>query len=301
MTAAPLPPLVLLFAACMLAACSTSLDQERHAFLDQALIHAERGQPRAEIIRINEDVLQGHVPLKRSNSFRWQAAANLGALNALESYDLLMNMAFGEVARERLHAKVRQECVISLSKFSYSGPYDQRRLQLVQQVERELERGFNDNDSTMQYALVNALISLGRPDILYHGREVSLPADGAQGFRDVAFSLVQLARRMAERTTIVESALTSYDDGGFVADERLTRGLEDLATSGLCRLTGVTMAQVAEQQRLIGKTGGLTYDGYWEWWKGIADALPALEAFPNVAANAGVAANSGVEGFPSAG
>ena len=169
-------------------------------------------------------------PEAKSPTIRWQAAQNLGDLQAIEALPLLIKHGLDRVADR--DPSVRRECIIAVGKMHYTGLDDERRVEVMALIRKRLvsdEPGAIELDHSCRMALINTLVCLG----LVKSNAIAL--DSARVLHDVA-AYMYLRRESGEGTQalgLMETALNGLATVCFVSkreveEVRATRSLERL-------------------------------------------------------------------------
>jgi len=247
--------------------CANPAEEARQSLRAQAGIRATDDEARGLAIATSIAVLDQRDPRGEATSLRWQAAQNLGALGALEAYDVLWSRAFSPLSDK--NPQVRRECVISLTRLPYPSSTDPRRVELVDKLRRRAAfersetfyRQLIERDATVRMALVEGLITLGLPP--GHG-DNALASTGATGDRDCAGALSSLlsafSSEAGDRVDITEIGTPT----------RFTPGLIETCIRGLAILTGTPESVAAEARR------GKSLTDYAAWWSERIAAMPSV-------------------------
>lgn len=252
-------------AALVAVGCANPAEELRQSLRAQAGIRAIDSEARAHAIEESISILDQRDPRGETSSLRWQAAQNLGTLGAFEAWDVLWSRAFSALSDR--NPQVRRECVVALTRMPFASSADPRRKELIDKLRRRaaFERSETfyslllERDAAVRMALVEGLITLGRP---VEGDGDAFGATGRMGDRECAGALTTLVQAFVSETS---DRIDRFDIG---TPTRYSPGLMETCFRGLALITGTTEAAAAEARQ------GKSMTEYLAWWSERISAMP---------------------------
>jgi hypothetical protein len=248
--------------------CANPGEELRQSLRAQSGIRAIDDEARDAAIHDAIAILDQKDPRGESTSMRWQAAHNLGTLGAFEGWDVLWSRAFSALSDR--NAQVRRECVVALTRMPFESSKDPRRLELIDKLRRRaaFERSETfyslllERDATVRMALVEGLITLGRPvDV---GND-ALANTGKPGDRECANALTTLMHAFLSETS---DRPDRFDVG---TPTRYSPGLMETCIRGLAVITGTPDGTAAQARQ------GRSMTDYLAWWSEQISAMPDVD------------------------